>query len=74
MTLPLLLAKVKKNRKKKKIPLFTSNIVDYYIVDYYPTTLFCKISVRRSKYCLEFFYYLRTAKNFLMTFPLMYNF
>ena len=31
----------------------------------HPTTVFCKRSVRRSKYCLEIdFYYLTTAKNF----------
>ena len=38
----------------------------------HPTTVFCKISVRTSKYCLEF--YLRTDKNFKMTVPFMNNF
>ena len=38
----------------------------------HPTTVFCKISVRTSKYCLEF--YLRTDKNFKMAVPLMNNF
>ena len=40
----------------------------------HPTTVFCEISVWRSKYCLEFFNYLRVAKNFWMNVPLMYNF
>ena len=44
------------------------------VVQGHPTTVFCKISVRRSKYCLEFFITWRTAKNFLMTVPFMYNF
>ena len=37
----------------------------------HPTTVFCKISVRTSKYCLEF--YLRIDKNFKMAVPFMNN-
>ena len=40
----------------------------------HPTTVFCKISVRRNKYCLEIFCYLRTAKNSYMTVPFTYSF
>ena len=37
--------------------------------------IFTGISVRRSKYCKpKIFYYLRTAKNFQITVPFMYNF
>ena len=39
------------------------------------TTVFCKISVRRSKNCLQFqICYLRKAKNFQMAVPFMYSF
>ena len=41
----------------------------------HPTTIFCKISVRKSKSVLpRIFYYLRMSKNFQMTVPFMYNF
>ena len=41
----------------------------------HPTTIFCKISVRKSRsVLLRIFYYLRTAKNFQMTVPFIYNF
>ena len=33
-------------------------------LEWHPTTVFCEISVRTSKYCLELFINLRTAKNF----------
>ena len=39
----------------------------------HPTTVFCKESVRRSKYCLEFYIALNTAKNFSMSVPFRYN-
>ena len=40
----------------------------------YPTTVFCKISVRRSKYCLEFSIAWDTNVISQMTIPSMYNF
>ena len=45
------------------------------VVQGHPTTVFCKISVCSEKQILpRIFYFLRTAKNFLMTIPFMYNF
>ena len=40
----------------------------------YPTTVFCEISVRRSKYCLEFSFAWGRLVNFQMNVPFMYNF
>ena len=45
------------------------------VVQGHPTTVFCKIWICSEKQILPFFFYfLRTAKNFLMTIPFMYNF
>ena len=45
------------------------------VVQGHPTTVFCKISICSEKQILpRIFYFLRTAKNFLMIFPFMYNF
>ena len=42
----------------------------------HPTTVFCRMSVRRIRGLPRIFRYLRTAKNFqmIMTVPFMYNF
>ena len=41
----------------------------------HPTTILCKISIRKSKSVLpRIFYHLRTAKKFQMTVPFTYNF
>ena len=40
----------------------------------HPKTVSCELYVRRSKYCLEFFFFVRKAKNFQMTAPFMQNF
>ena len=40
----------------------------------HPTTVFCEISVRRSKYCLEFSFAWGQLVNFQMNVPFMYNF
>ena len=40
----------------------------------HPTTVFCEISVRRSKYCLEFSFAWGRLVNFQMNVPFKYNF
>ena len=61
---------VEKGLTQGKQCFFTDN----FPLQGHPTTVFFKISVRRRKKKPRIFYYLRTAKNFWMNVPLMYNF